>query len=132
VGYKAEYYKIVYINGVEKDRIKLNSSYYQAAPKYITVGDKEEVTATPAPTDAATSATDVKEEDTPSVVNPQGTTTRPGTTTSGTRPNATNTGTTAVRPNNTTSVRPNTSTNSTTATRPNTSTNTTTAVRPAN
>ena len=39
-GYKAEYYKIVYENGVEKQRIKVNSSYYKAAPNYITVGGK--------------------------------------------------------------------------------------------
>ena len=51
VGYKAEYYKIVYVNGVEKQRVKVNSSYYQAAPKYITVGTKEEVKATPKPKD---------------------------------------------------------------------------------
>lgn len=49
IGYKAEYYKIVYENGVETQRIKVNSSYYKAAPNYITVGTKEEVQATPAP-----------------------------------------------------------------------------------
>lgn len=43
-GYKAEYYKIVYENGVEKQRIKVNSSYYRAAPNYIIVGGKEKKT----------------------------------------------------------------------------------------
>ena len=42
IGYKAEYYKIVYENGVQKQRIKVNSSYYRAAPNYITVGGKED------------------------------------------------------------------------------------------
>lgn len=74
VGYKAEYYKIVCINGVEKQRIKVNSSYYQAAPKYITVGTKEEVKATPNPDDS-----EIMDEDTPNVNVPVKPTAKPST-----------------------------------------------------
>lgn len=61
VGYKAELYKIVCIDGAEKERIKLNTSTYKAAPKYITVGSKtpekkEEPTATEIPNTGAPTA----------------------------------------------------------------------------
>ncbi|MBE5934568.1 MAG: hypothetical protein E7262_02100 [Lachnospiraceae bacterium] len=133
VGYKAEYYKIVYINGAEKDRVKVNSSYYQAAPKYITVGDKEEETASPKPTEATEAVEDVADDTTP-----QGA--RPGATTAGntgavtgarptTRPSTVN-GTmnnsaAATRPNSA-GARPNS------ATTPNRTTNTNVATRPVN
>ena len=55
-GYKAEYYKIVYENGVEKQRIKVNSSYYKASPNYVTVGTKEADKATEAPKTSAAPA----------------------------------------------------------------------------
>ena len=37
-GYKAELYKIVYQNGREIERVKLNISNYVASPKYIETG----------------------------------------------------------------------------------------------
>ncbi|MCR5626285.1 MAG: VanW family protein [Lachnospiraceae bacterium] len=37
-GYKAELWKIVKENGEEKERTKVNSSYYQAVPRIVTVG----------------------------------------------------------------------------------------------
>jgi len=37
-GYEAELYKVIYKNGQEVDRIKINSSIYTASPAYITVG----------------------------------------------------------------------------------------------
>ena len=37
-GYKAELYKIVYQDGVETDRVKINSSSYEASPAQIVVG----------------------------------------------------------------------------------------------
>ena len=37
-GYKAELYKVVYQDGVETDRIKINSSSYEASPAQIVVG----------------------------------------------------------------------------------------------
>lgn len=40
-GYVAELYKIVYENGVEVSRTRVNKSVYNPAPKYITVGTKE-------------------------------------------------------------------------------------------
>lgn len=40
-GYRAELYKVVYENGVEVSRSIVNTSNYQAAPQYITVGTKE-------------------------------------------------------------------------------------------
>ncbi len=60
IGYRAEYYKIIYENGVETKRVKVNSSYYKASPNYITVGDKDEAKATPAPSaPQATGGTEV-------------------------------------------------------------------------
>lgn len=41
-GYKAELYKIIYIDGVESERVLINKSNYQAAPAYITIGTKVE------------------------------------------------------------------------------------------
>jgi len=41
-GYKAQLWKIVYENGVEVSRTLVNSSNYQAAPQYVTVGTKKE------------------------------------------------------------------------------------------
>lgn len=41
-GYKAQLYKIVYINGVEVSRELVNTSTYKAEPRYVTIGTKEE------------------------------------------------------------------------------------------
>ncbi len=41
IGYKTELYKVVYENGKEVSRTLVNTSYYQAAPQYITIGTKE-------------------------------------------------------------------------------------------
>ena len=46
VGYKAQLWKVIYEDGVEKDRVQLNSSVYAAEPEHITVGKQN---ATPAP-----------------------------------------------------------------------------------
>lgn len=37
-GYEVELYKVIYINGKEKERVKINSSIYYASPQYITAG----------------------------------------------------------------------------------------------
>ena len=37
-GYSANYWKIVKVNGEEVERVKLNSSYYQAVPRTVTFG----------------------------------------------------------------------------------------------
>lgn len=37
-GYKTELYKVVYIDGVEKERVLINKSSYQSAPSYVTIG----------------------------------------------------------------------------------------------
>ncbi|BCN29144.1 VanW family protein [Anaeromicropila herbilytica] len=42
IGYKAELYKIVYQDGKEVSREVINTSSYAAAPRYITVGTKED------------------------------------------------------------------------------------------
>jgi len=43
VGYKAELYKVIYVNGVETSRSIVNKSNYQAAPQYVTIGTKKDV-----------------------------------------------------------------------------------------
>lgn len=43
-GYRAELYKIVYIDNVEVSRTLVNKSVYNAAPRYITIGTKKEKT----------------------------------------------------------------------------------------
>ena len=70
-GYKAEYYKIVYENGVEKQRIKVNSSYYRAAPNYITVGGKEEKAVTKGEDKKYNKKEEVKDNKTPNANIPQ-------------------------------------------------------------
>lgn len=50
-GCRANLYKVVYVDGVKQSTEKINSSYYSAAPNYITVGTKvEEPKPTPTPT----------------------------------------------------------------------------------
>lgn len=41
VGYRAELYKIVYIDGVEQSKDLVNTSYYAATPRYVEKGSKE-------------------------------------------------------------------------------------------
>lgn len=38
IGYETELYKIIYVGGKEVDHMKVNQSYYQASPQYITLG----------------------------------------------------------------------------------------------
>lgn len=42
IGYKARLWKVVYVDGVETERIQVNSSVYNASPNYITIGKEEE------------------------------------------------------------------------------------------
>ncbi len=49
IGYKAELWKIIYTDGKETDRIRLNTSSYGAEPEHITVGRSQEIKATPVP-----------------------------------------------------------------------------------
>lgn len=46
IGYKAKYWKIVKVDGVETERTQLNSSSYIAAPKTATIGTAGDVTGT--------------------------------------------------------------------------------------
>jgi len=46
IGYTANYWKIVKENGVETERVKLNSSTYMAVPRTITYGTAGDVTGT--------------------------------------------------------------------------------------
>ena len=50
VGYKSQLWKIIYEDGVEVDRVQVNSSVYAAEPEYITVGKQE---ASPSPDPSA-------------------------------------------------------------------------------
>ncbi len=43
-GYKAELYRIIYEDGVEVERRRINYSEYQASPQYMIVGNKPEET----------------------------------------------------------------------------------------
>lgn len=56
-GYKAQLWKVVYENGVEVSRTQVNSSSYESAPQYVTVGTKE-VKETPPDTNTDTTQTD--------------------------------------------------------------------------
>lgn len=53
IGYKAKYWKIVKVNGVETERVQLNSSTYMPAPRTATVGT---ATADPAAANAIAAA----------------------------------------------------------------------------
>lgn len=46
IGYKAKYWKIVKVNGVETERIQLNSSTYSSSPRTATIGTAGDVTGT--------------------------------------------------------------------------------------
>ncbi|WP_455056451.1 VanW family protein [Jutongia sp.] len=46
VGYKAKLWKIVKVNGVQTEKIQVNTSAYNASPQYVTVG-KQPATAAP-------------------------------------------------------------------------------------
>lgn len=52
VGYRAKLWKIVKVDGVETERVQINSSAYNASPQYVTVG-KQPATATPVPSGTA-------------------------------------------------------------------------------
>lgn len=47
IGYVAELYKVVYENGEEVSRTKVNRSIYNASPRFITIGTKKEKKKTP-------------------------------------------------------------------------------------
>ena len=42
IGYKAKLWKIIYQDGKQVDKVQVNSSQYNAAPKYVTKGKKKE------------------------------------------------------------------------------------------
>lgn len=48
-GYRAKLWKVIYMNGVEKERVEVNTSTYNAEPQHVTVGNQTPVS-TPAPT----------------------------------------------------------------------------------
>lgn len=59
VGYKARLWKVVTIDGVEKERVQINSSVYAAEPEYVTVG-KQEATPSPEPSEGPKSSAEPK------------------------------------------------------------------------
>ncbi len=50
VGYRAKLWKVVYVDGVETERIQINSSAYSAEPQYVTIGNQGGSSQTPNPT----------------------------------------------------------------------------------
>lgn len=79
VGYKAKLWKIVKVNGVQTDKVQVNTSSYNASPQYVTVGKQP---ATPAPGSASPSASDKSKKKDSSSVSPKSTT---GSQSSGTK-----------------------------------------------
>ncbi len=63
VGYKAQLWKIVTVDGKETDRVQLNTSSYAAEPEHVIIG-KQAATATPAPTATATATPKATEKPT--------------------------------------------------------------------
>lgn len=53
VGYKAKLWKIIKVNGVQTDKVQINTSAYNASPQYVTVGKQP---ATPVPRSASPAA----------------------------------------------------------------------------
>lgn len=47
-GYRAKLWKVIYINDVEKERVEVNTSTYNAEPQHVTIGNQTPVS-TPAP-----------------------------------------------------------------------------------
>ena len=89
-GYKAKLWKIVYEDGVETDRVEVNTSTYNASPEYITVGpsvaeatDSPESTASPDETakpQATAKASNSTETNSTATANSSGNTGTTGTT----------------------------------------------------
>lgn len=79
VGYKAKLWKIVKVNGVQTDKVQVNTSSYNASPQYVTVGKQP---ATPAPGSASPSASDKSKKKDSSSASPKSTT---GSQSSGTK-----------------------------------------------
>lgn len=50
VGYRAKLWKIVKVDGVQTEKVQINSSSYNASPQYVTVGKQKE-SPSPKPTD---------------------------------------------------------------------------------
>lgn len=50
VGYRAKLWKIIKVDGVQTEKIQINSSAYNASPQYVTVGKQKE-SPSPKPTD---------------------------------------------------------------------------------
>ena len=78
VGYKAKLWKIVKVNGVQTEKVQVNTSAYNASPQYVTVG-KQPATAAPS---ASASAGSKKPAGTaaPSATKKPSTTVRPSRT----------------------------------------------------
>ena len=53
IGYHCEFWKIIKINGEESDRVKVNTSYYKAVPRTITIGTATDNAVTKAALDNA-------------------------------------------------------------------------------
>ena len=62
-GYEAKLWKIVSVDGVQTDKILLNTSYYAAAPRYVTKGTKKKEKAAEEEDTKEDSEDDSKRED---------------------------------------------------------------------
>lgn len=49
VGYKAKLWKIVYVDGVQTEKVQINTSTYSAEPEYVTVGKEQNPKASATP-----------------------------------------------------------------------------------
>lgn len=74
VGYKAKLWKIVYIDGVQEEKVLVNTSSYSAEPQYVTVGKAIE------PSPEPTQEPDAKASETPAVTKKPETTKSPKST----------------------------------------------------
>lgn len=79
VGYKARLWKIITIDGVETERVQINSSVYAAEPEYITVG-KQEATPSPEPSTEPKNTAKPKESSKPKATKAPKVTPSPKTT----------------------------------------------------
>lgn len=80
VGYVAKLWKIVYIDGVESEKIQINSSTYAAEPEYVTVGKKPEESKQPEETKKPEKTAKPEETKKPSVTKKPNSTKKPSKT----------------------------------------------------
>ncbi|MCD7826569.1 MAG: VanW family protein [Clostridiaceae bacterium] len=80
VGYKAQLWKIVYVDGSESERTQINSSSYSAEPEHVIIGKQSDASASPSPTASAEATEKAKKTTKPKTTKKPSSTKKPSAT----------------------------------------------------